>query len=88
VHDLTIEHRGLQLQPCERADQWLEFLSPIIAALGQQADARALDAREQAIAIELHLVQPGVASWRRVNERGELQMDEGWKCTLPRTRDG
>ena len=62
--EFAVDHRVADRQRLERVDDFLpNFLRPVEPAAGQEFDPPAVDPRDQAIAVELDLVDP--ASRRR-----------------------
>src|SRR5687768_16943113 len=53
-----------------------ELFSPIVARACKDAHAVLREARQHAVAVVLHLVDPATAAWRFGDERGELRLDE------------
>ena len=72
---LAIDQRAGDRQCGQRARQRREFRSPIEPVAGDQPCFALLDARQQAIAVILDLVQPFRAVRRGVDESGELRCD-------------
>src|SRR6185312_4329086 len=76
---LVVEHHDLAVEPCAaeraRADllaKALEPRAPVVAVAREEAHVVAVDARDDAVAVELELVHPAGAFRRTVDERREL----------------
>jgi hypothetical protein len=76
-HHLAVEKGRYYGQSLERPLHRGEFAGPIEAAAGLQPHAATIDAGEQAIAVELDLVHPGLARGWGGSGRGALRLDEG-----------
>ena len=73
--DLAVEER---LRGRERGDGVADFgkaRRPIVPGTGDEGDRAALDARADAIAVELDLVEPVVAVGRRLHQARELRLE-------------
>src|SRR5690606_6654588 len=71
-HDLAVQPGRAQRQLAEHARERAEANAPVVRLAREEAGAPVLEAREDAIAVELDLVQPVASLGRRVDERGEL----------------
>src|SRR5438876_3810494 len=60
-HDLTVEQRGLRRQRRGRLRDLGETIGPVLAGAREEPHAAALDPAEDAVAVELDLMQPLVA---------------------------
>ena len=87
-HQLAVDQPRTEGERLERRDHVLaELLRPIVAAAGEEFHPAGLDARLQAIAIELDLVQPALALRRRGHERRQCGFDEIGECGFPGALD-
>src|SRR5262249_33859666 len=88
-HQLAVDQRLAQRQLFEgRADRLAELVGPIETAPGEQSYLAAVDARLQAIAVELDLVHPAAALRRLALQGGEARLDEIRQRCLARALDG
>src|SRR5262249_59403791 len=71
---LAVEDRGLAWQRRDGLGDRGKPGVPVQPLTSEQADLAAVDARQEPVAVELDLVEPGVAFGRRVDERGELHL--------------
>jgi hypothetical protein len=68
---LAIEQGGLHLQPRQLTRNGLEARSPIEVVAADEPNGLSFDRGEDAIAVELDLVEPAVAGGRLVDQRRE-----------------
>jgi hypothetical protein len=68
--DLAIEERLTRGEPGGRRRDLRESRSPVVSIAAPERGATLVDPAEDAVAIELHLVEPGVAAGRGGHERG------------------
>ena len=83
-HDrLAVEHGGADAEARDGLGQTGEAVGPVLAVAGEQPHILAVLAGEQAVAVELDLVNPGLAGRRVRREGAELRRVEvGELCTL------
>src|SRR4029079_4630112 len=80
-HHLAVEKGCHHRQPLERLLQRGKLGRPIEPAARLEPYTAAVDAGQQAIAVELDLVHPGLRGWCTIGRRGELRLDEGGQRT-------
>src|SRR4029079_7412557 len=72
----TVEQRALHGQRAQGAHDRRQARAPVVAAAREAQRAALLDTRQNAVAVELDLVQPLVALGRGARQRRQLRLDE------------
>jgi hypothetical protein len=75
--DLAVDQRALARQRADRLDHDRKLRGPVVEAAGHQRHALAVLVGEDAVAVELLLVQPLGALGRLVHELRELELLDG-----------
>src|SRR5262249_61385886 len=83
----AVEEGTLDVETLERLCDGREIVRPVTAVPAQEAHAAVLDARENAVAVVLHLVEPGLARGRAVDEDRQLGREKFRQGRLARARD-
>ena len=76
-HDLAVEPARADAEVAHRIDEALQARRPVVAVAGEEAHVGAVDAGEQAIAVELDLVDPARAGGDLRHQRGQLGHERG-----------
>jgi hypothetical protein len=74
--DLAVEIGRLDGKIGQDRGDGAEAGSPVIAMAGQHPDLAALDPGGDAVSVDLHFMEPGVALGRPLDQGGELERDE------------
>ncbi|MNE26720.1 hypothetical protein D3C80_1200980 [compost metagenome] len=72
-HHFAVQPGRIEAQVAQRGLLMRQLGSPVMAVAGVQAYVITVDARENPVAVELHLVQPIAGRWR-VDQRGQLRL--------------
>jgi hypothetical protein len=84
-HGLAVDQERRGFEPEGSVDDGREAIGPVMAAAREAADARAIPAHHQAVAIVLDFVNPHWAGRRPGHPRGLARFDEagGWRPFRP-----
>src|SRR5260221_8782125 len=84
--DLAVEHRLVNRQRGHDGGDLGEFSRPVETVAGEQGRLAARQPRQDAIAVELDLVQPVVAARRVIDQRRQLRLGRARQRRLARPR--
>ncbi len=78
-NQFAIEPAGRQVQALQRGDDARHPIGPVVAIAREAAHIGAIDARQQAISVELQFIQPLALRGWGGDQRGELRRKQWWK---------